>query len=53
LLVKKLSGQGYARLGVDFESINPPAYAFWTKHFQAYTCGVVRRIDEGAVGNKG
>jgi GNAT superfamily N-acetyltransferase len=52
LLVKKLAEQGCTRLGVDFESINPPAYAFWTKHFQAYTYGVVRRIDEGAVSSK-
>jgi GNAT superfamily N-acetyltransferase len=53
LLVKKLLMLGCIRLGVDFESINPPAYAFWTKHFQAYTYGVVRRIDEGAVSSKG
>lgn len=33
-------------LGVDFESINPAAHAFWSKYFSAYTHGVVRRIDE-------
>jgi GNAT superfamily N-acetyltransferase len=49
LLVEKLKAQGYVRLGVDFESINPSGYAFWTKYFQAYTYGVVRRIDDGAV----
>ncbi len=44
-----LKAEGYTYLGVDFESINPPAYAFWLKYFSAYTCGVVRRIDEGAL----
>lgn len=38
--------EGYARLGVDFESINPAGYYFWTKYFTPYTYGVVRRIDE-------
>jgi len=41
-----LAGEGYARLGVDFESFNPTALGFWTKHFTAYTHSVVRRIDE-------
>ena len=36
-------------LGVDFESINPTAYGFWLKYFDAYTHGVVRRIDEHAI----
>lgn len=38
--------EGIPLLGVDFESINPPASAFWNRHFTSYTCGVVRRIDE-------
>lgn len=38
--------EGIPLLGVDFESVNPPAYAFWNRHFSSYTCGVVRRIDE-------
>lgn len=38
--------EGISLLGVDFESINPPASAFWNRHFTSYTCGVVRRIDE-------
>lgn len=42
-----LSAQGYTRLGVDFESMNPAAYGFWNKGFDIYTHGVVRRIDEG------
>ena len=46
LLVRKLKAKDYIRLGVDFESINPTAYGFWLKYFDAYTHGVVRRIDE-------
>jgi len=46
LLVLKLKAQGYTRLGVDFESINPVAYGFWLKYFNVYTHSVVRRIDE-------
>jgi GNAT superfamily N-acetyltransferase len=46
LLIKKLKAENYTRLGVDFESINPAAYGFWLKYFNAYTHGVVRRIDE-------
>jgi GNAT superfamily N-acetyltransferase len=49
LLVNKLKSQGYTRLGVDFESINPAANGFWLKHFTAYTHSVVRRIDEHAI----
>lgn len=44
--VETLRGEGIARLGVDYESFNPTASGFWGKHFQAYTCSVVRRIDE-------
>ncbi len=50
MMVHKLKTQGYTRLGVDFESINPTAYGFWLKYFKAYTHSVVRRIDEHAVG---
>ena len=49
LLARKLNAGGYTRLGVDFESFNPSGSGFWLKHFEAYTRGVVRRIDEGAV----
>jgi GNAT superfamily N-acetyltransferase len=48
-LVQKLKNKGYTRLGVDFESINPTAYGFWLKYFDAYTHSVVRRIDEHAI----
>ena len=47
--VSVLGREGYARLGVDFESYNPTAYGFWLKHFAAYTHSVVRRIDEHAI----
>ena len=46
LAVRKLKAQGCTRLGVDFESINPVAYGFWRRYFDAYTHSVVRRIDE-------
>lgn len=45
-LMNTLKKEGYLRLGVDCESINPTAYGFWLKHFDAYTHSVVRRIDE-------
>ena len=49
MLTQKLKTQGYTRLGVDYESFNPSGSGFWEKHFDAYTFGVVRRIDENAV----
>ena len=49
LAVAVLSMDGYTRLDVDFESINPAAYGFWLKYFSAYAHSVVRRIDEHAV----
>ena len=52
LLVQELKRQGYTCLGVDFESINPSAYGFWSKDFNAYTYGVVRRIDERVINNR-
>lgn len=44
--INTLKAEGYTRLGVDFESINPSGSGFWLKHFHAYTNSVVRRIDE-------
>ena len=52
LMIQNLNAQGYTRFGVDFESINPAAYCFWLKHFDAFTHSVVRRIDESAVKNR-
>jgi GNAT superfamily N-acetyltransferase len=43
--VTTLKAEGYTYLGVDYESINPAAYGFWSKHFSAYTHSVTRRID--------
>ena len=45
-----LCREGYQYLGVDYESFNPTAYHFWPKLFEPYTCSVVRRIDECALG---
>ena len=44
-----LKSEGYAKLGVDFESFNPTASSFWLKYFTPYTKSVVRRIDEYAL----
>ena len=41
-----LTDEGYKRLGVDYESLNPTANAFWPKYFTPYTFSVTRRIDE-------
>jgi hypothetical protein len=49
LAIHTLKVENHTRLGVDFESINPTAYDFWLKHFDAYTHSVVRRIDEHAI----
>ncbi len=46
LTLSTLKAEGYAYLGVDFESLNPTAYGFWLKYFSPYTHSVVRRIDE-------
>ena len=51
-MMDTLENEGYACLGVDFESFNPTAYGFWTKYFMAYTHSVVRRIDEYAIGER-
>ncbi len=51
IVIGTLKGEGYTRLGVDFESINPAAYGFWLKYFTAYTHSVTRRIDEHAIGD--
>lgn len=49
-VIRTLKREGYEYLGVDYESINPTANGFWRKYFAAYTCGVVRRIDERILG---
>ena len=37
--------EGVRRIGVDFETTNPTALHFWTKHFDRYTSSFARRID--------
>ncbi len=51
-VINTLKTEGYARFGVDFESINPLGSRFWLKHFHAYTSSVVRRIDERIIEKK-
>ena len=41
-----LRAEGYTLCGVDYESINPTAMAFWQKFFTPFTVGLTRRIDE-------
>lgn len=41
--------EGVRRLGVDFETFNPTAYGFWSKHFEVYTNSLTRRLDECAL----
>jgi len=48
-VIVTLKAEGYESLGVDFESFNPTANAFWSKYFTAYANSVVRRIDECAL----
>ncbi len=43
-LLKVLKNEGFTRLGVDFESFNPPARGFWLKYFTQYTYSVMRSI---------
>ncbi|HEX2947757.1 MAG TPA: GNAT family N-acetyltransferase [Clostridia bacterium] len=45
-VIGTLRKEGFKRFGVDFESINPTAYRFWSKYFSIYTHSVVRRVDE-------
>lgn len=37
---------GIEYLGVDCETLNPPAFRFWQKHFTPFTLSAVRRLDE-------
>lgn len=48
-MINQMKNEGYNRLGVDYESFNPTANAFWPKYFTEYTHSVVRRIDECAM----
>lgn len=44
------ASDGYRKVGVDFETINPAALRFYNKFFTPYTYSLVRRIDERVVG---
>lgn len=46
VMIEESKSEGYKWLGVDYESFNPTAYAFWNKYFEPYTNSVTRRIDE-------
>ncbi len=41
---QELDRQGFRRLGVDYESINPTAIGFWEKYFIPYTRGLARFV---------
>lgn len=52
LLARALSALragGTRFLGVDCETLNPPAFRFWRKRFTPYCISYVRRVDERAV----
>lgn len=51
-MIVTLRNDGYSKIGVDFESINPTGYGFWMKYFTPYTHSVVRRIDENILKKK-
>ena len=46
LLVEHLAAQGVPLLGVDCETLNPPAFRCWSKRFAPFTYSFVRRLDE-------
>lgn len=50
-VMRTLRAEGYTKLGVDYESINPTARGFWTKYFEPYTYSLTRRIVESACKN--
>ena len=43
-----LRAEGYLKLGVDYESINPTAWGFWNKYFTAYIYSLTQQIVESA-----
>lgn len=49
-VLKVAKEAGMTHLGVDYETINPTALHFWTKHFEPYTYSYVRRLDERVLG---
>ena len=47
--IAQMKAAGASSLGVDFESFNLAASAFWLRHFTAYSYSVTRRIDKCAL----
>ncbi len=45
-MVEMCIKEGRNYLSVDYETVNPTALGFWTKHFSPYTYSFIRRIDE-------
>lgn len=43
---RDLAAQGVPLLGVDCETLNPPAFRCWSKRFAPFTYSFVRRLDE-------
>ena len=43
---RDLATQGVPLLGVDCETLNPPAFRCWSKRFAPFTYSFVRRLDE-------
>ena len=43
--VRETAKNGYERIGVDYETMNPTATGFWEKYFVPYTRSLVRRLD--------
>ena len=45
-IIRWMDTNGFARLGVDFESFNVAGSRFWRRHFTPYTFSLVRAIDD-------
>ena len=50
---RDLAAQGVPLLGVDCETLNPPAFRCWSKRFAPFTYSFVRRLDERCALHKG
>jgi ribosomal protein S18 acetylase RimI-like enzyme len=46
LVLDTLRDEGFRRVGVDFETMNPTALNFWPRYFDVYTHSYARRIDD-------
>ncbi len=43
--VEEAKNLSKAVLGVDYETMNPPARGFWEKFFTPYTLSLIRHVD--------